>query len=124
MPRTMPNNQTTTATETKANETEKTQPDFSTACSRMIMVTKPATAKPKKGILSRHECEAGRDAENAPKRGTAGKVGCDGLVRRLQQQHNARAHDDQGGDKRKQAAVRTGRADNAERPRIGSRGRP
>ena len=99
MPKTRPNSQTTTTTEMKAREIENTQPDFSTARSRMIMVMKPDNRKSQIGNAHRHKCETGGDAEHPPQRRAARKVRCNSFARRPQQQHNARAHNDQGRDK-------------------------
>src|ERR1700737_5179451 len=75
MPKTLPNSQSTAATETNANETENTQPDFSTARSRIIMVTKPATANPKKGMLIAMKARPAETPRTRPSAGPRGKAG-------------------------------------------------
>ena len=82
------------------------------------MVTKLAAAKPKKGMLIAMNASPAETPRTRPSAAPRGKsVATDQTTTatetkasetaRPQQQHNARAHHDQGGDKRKQAAVRT-----------------
>src|SRR5262249_50535759 len=80
--------------------------------------------KPQKRQPNPHESKPGDDAKNAPARIAAREVWSNSLARRPQQQHEARTHDDQAGKKGEQTALGTGRADQAERPRIGCRGSP
>src|SRR5262249_39968957 len=80
--------------------------------------------KPQKRNADRHESKPGDDAKNAPQRIATREVWSSILARRPQQQHDARTHDDQAGKKGEQTAYGTGRADQAERPRIGGRGSP
>src|SRR5215469_16330529 len=117
MPSMWPNNQSTITMATKASASENHQLDFSTVRSRMTIVMKPATANPRNGMLIAMKASP---AMTPRTRHSASPRGKSGAIVSL----NGRTHDDQAGNKREQTAFGTGRADQAERPRIGRRGSP
>ena len=83
------------------------------------MVTKPATANPKKGnACSPMKARPPEMPKNAPKgRAAESRVPRPHPAAATAAQDKARAHDHQGRDERKQTAVRTGIPNNAECPR-------